>query len=142
MEKVKFVLLGEEKVRKTSIIAQYIIETFNECIILRGRDRELKYLTIKDKKLELYIWDTSGHESYRVKNKIFIKNIQIALIVYDITDERSFNRLNNWINLINEVNKKEIIFCNSANKSDLFESQIISREKGKKFADNNNCLFF
>ena len=55
MEKVKIVLLGKEKVVKTSIIVQYISETFNECAILRGGDREIKYLTIKDKKLELYI---------------------------------------------------------------------------------------
>jgi len=90
MEKVKIVLLGKEKVVKTSIIVQYISETFNECAILRGGDREIKYLTIKDKKLELYIWDTSGHEKFSSINKIFMKNTQIALIIYSINDKKSF----------------------------------------------------
>ena len=72
-----------------------------------------------------------------------MKNTQIALIVYSIIDKNSFEQLNFWINLVKEVNKdKKIIFGIAANKSDLFESQIVSFEEGKKFADENDCLFF
>ena len=72
-----------------------------------------------------------------------MKNTQIALIVYSIIDKNSFEQLNFWINLVKEVNKdKKIIFGIAANKSDLFESQIVSFEEGKKFADSNDILFF
>ena len=72
-----------------------------------------------------------------------MKNTQIALIVYSITDKNSYDQLSFWINQVKEVNKdKQIIFGIAANKSDLFEQQVIDTEKGKKFADDNNCLFF
>ena len=51
-----------------------------------------------------------------------MKNIQIALIVYDITNKKSFEKLNYWFNFVKGVNnKKEVIFGIVANKNDLFK---------------------
>ena len=86
-----------------------------------------------------------GHnrtKKYRLANKIFIKKNKITLIVYYITDKRSFEELNFWINFVKEENEKEIIIGIAANKIDLYEEEDASIEEGKEFADNNNCLFF
>ena len=73
----------------------------------------------------------------------FLKLVQKIIKVLKIYFKNSFEQLNFWINLVKEVNKdKKIIFGIAANKSDLFESQIVSFEEGKKFADENDCLFF
>ena len=72
-----------------------------------------------------------------------MKNTQIALIVYSITDKNSYDQLSFWINQVKEVNKdKQIIFGIAANKSDLFEEQLVSKEEGEKFAKEKNLSFF
>ena len=144
MIKPKLILVGEGAVGKSSIIQQYIEKRFNEAYLITvGSDKSIKDLNINGKNIRLEIWDTAGQDKYRGVNKIFMKNTKIALLVYDITDKKSFEQLNNWINHVNEANKNEnIIFGIAANKSDLFETQVVSTEEGKKFAQEHNCLFF
>ena len=143
-KKVKFILVGESKVGKTSLINQYINKSFSlDHITTTGTDKFYNIVKVKDKEIKLEIWDTAGQEEYRAVNKIFMKNTQLALIVYSITDQNSFEQLSYWIKQVKEINKeKEIIFGIAANKSDLFEEQKVETEIGKKFADDNNCLFF
>ena len=144
MNKAKLIIVGEATVGKTSILLQYNENQFIENYITTiGNDKTIKEMTIKDKKLKVEIWDTAGQEKFRAVNKIFMKNTQIALIVYDITLKRTFEQLNYWIETITNCNKNsKVIIGIIANKSDLFEQQIISTEVGKKFAEDNKCLFF
>ena len=70
-------------------------------------------------------------------------NSKIALIIYDITERNSFEQLNYWIDEVIDINKdEEIIIGIAANKNDLFEYQEVDTKEGKKFANDNNCLFF
>ena len=143
-EKIKLIFVGEGAVGKTSLISQFIDQKFNEEYLATiGRDKSIKDIVIDNKNIKLEIWDTPGQEKYNHVNKIFMKNSKIALIVYSITDQQSFEKLNKWINVVKEVNKnEEIIFGIAANKSDLFENQVISKEEGEKFAKDNGILFF
>ena len=68
-----------------------------------GNDKMTKDIKINEEQLKLEIWDSIGHESLRSANKIFMKNTDIALIVYDITNRKSFEKLNFWINLVKEI---------------------------------------
>jgi small GTP-binding protein len=71
-----------------------------------------------------------------------MRNIDIALLIYDITNRRSFKELNYWIQEVKEMNNKKILFVVIGNKCDLYEERVIEEEEGKKFANNNNALFF
>ena len=145
MEKrVKFIIIGDKTVGKSCIINQFIEKQFiNEYIPTIGSDKIKKEIEIKGEKLNLEIWDTVGQEQYRTVNKIFIKNAQIALIVYDITNRKSFENLNNWYNLIFEINKNSnVIVGVTANKTDLYENQVVDSEEGKNFADEKKISFF
>ena len=72
-----------------------------------------------------------------------MKKTQIGLIVYDITNRKSFQNLNYWLETLKNSNKdSKVIIGILANKSDLFEERVIKTEEGKKFADDNNCFFF
>ena len=173
MEKrVKFIIIGDKTVGKSCIINQFIEKQFineyiptigsdkikkeieikgeiiekqfiNEYIPTIGSDKIKKEIEIKGEKLNLEIWDTVGQEQYRTVNKIFIKNAQIALIVYDITNRKSFENLNNWYNLIFEINKdSNVIVGVTANKTDLYENQVVDSEEGKNFADEKKISFF
>ena len=145
MEKrVKFIIIGDKTVGKSCIINQFIEKQFvNEYIRTIGSDKIKKEIEIEGEKLKLEIWDTVGQEQYRAVNKIFIKNAQIALIVYDITNRKSFENLNNWYNLIFEINKdSNVIVGVTANKTDLYENQVVDSEEGKNFADEKKISFF
>ena len=142
--KVKLILVGETTVGKTSIINQYIDKTFKEEYMMTiGKEKSLKNINLEGKEVSLEICDTAGQIDYRAINKIFMKNTDIALIIYDITNRKSFEELTNWIYSVNQSNNnKNVIFGIAANKSDLYEQKVINKKEGEEFAKNNNALFF
>ena len=143
MDRIKLILVGDKSVGKSCIINQFIEKQFvNEYIPTIGSDKIKKEIEIEGKKLKLEIWDTVGQEQYRAVNKIFIKNAQIALIVYDITNKDSFNNLNFWLQEIIDINRKKVICCVLSNKTDLYENQVVDSEEGKNFADEKKMKFF
>ena len=143
MEKIKIILTGESGVGKTCIIKQYVNQRFDSAYITTiGTDKSLKEITIKDKILKLEIWDTAGQEQFRSVNTIFMKNSQIAILVYDITEKDSFEKLNYWYETIKDNNKEKVLYCVVGNKNDRYEERNVEEEEGKKFAKDNNMLFF
>lgn len=52
--------------------------------------------------IKLQIWDTAGQEQFRSITKLFYKNSQAALIVYDMTKRESFEHVGDWLNEIEE----------------------------------------
>ena len=142
--KVKLILVGNGKVGKTSLITQYLDKAFTgDYIMTVGKEKTIKNINIEEKEVSLEICDTAGQPDYRAVNKIFMKNTDIALIVYDITNRKSFEELTNWIYSVNEANNnKNVIFGIAANKSDLYEQKVVNKNEGEEFAKNNNTLFF
>ena len=111
MNVLKIIFLGESNTRKTSIISQYIKESFiKEYSTTISSNIIQKEIEIENKKLIIELYDIPGNKQYRDNIKILIKNINIALLVYDITNNISFNELNYWYNQINEINGKNNIF--------------------------------
>ena len=72
-----------------------------------------------------------------------MKNQDIFVLIYDITDRYSFEYLIKYINAIYEVkNKEDIILGIVGNKNDLYEERKVKFEEGRKLAEDNNSLFF
>jgi small GTP-binding protein len=143
MENIKIIVVGETEVGKTCIINQYINQNFDfNHLPTIAMDKSKKEIEIEKTNLNLEIWDTAGQEQYRATNKIFMKGAKIALLVYDITNEESFEQINYWHETVKDMNKENIIFCLVGNKNDLYEKRVISEEKGKKFAQEKKMLFF
>ena len=143
MNKLKTILVGDSQVGKTSIINQYIRQSFDEEYLptIAG-DKSIKDLIIENQPLTLEIWDTAGQEIYRNVNKIFMKNAKIALLVYDITSKESFDSLDSWYNQICENNDKEnIIIGVVGNKSDLYEERVIEENEGQNYAERINGIW-
>ena len=146
MQSIKLIVVGEKHVGKTSIIDQYINNHFSEEYIMTMKisDRSIKDIELSNgSKIKLEIWDTIGQGQYRLMNNLFMKNTKIALLVYDITDQKSFDELNELYEQVNEVNGKgKVYFSVIGNKSDLYEKQVISKEIGEEYAKSINALFF
>ena len=100
------ILIGEGGVGKTCIILRFLNNEFQHGIPLTtGASFADKVLSIKEynTKLEYKIWDTAGQERYRGLAKIFYKNADIVILVYDITRRKTFDEMKNyWYQQIKE----------------------------------------
>ena len=141
----KVVLIGNSGVGKTSIINQYITNVFNEeQLTTTGATYSTKKLLIESKKktISFEIWDTAGQEKYRSLTKMFYKDSSIVIMVYDITNEESFNDIKNyWFEeVINNINEN-VIMAIVGNKNDLIENEKVNEEEVKNFANEKGMHY-
>ena len=87
------------------------------------------------------IWDTAGQERYRSLAVMHYRDADVALIVYDISNRKSFEGLNDWLKELNEKAPKDILTFFVANKSDMVEKEEVKLEEGRKFAEEHNGIF-
>ena len=111
-EVCKVILVGEAGVGKTCIIVRFINnEYYDGAPSTTGANYASKVLEFKEynKSLQYEIWDTAGEERYRGLAKIFYKDAAIAILVYDITNRKSFEEIKNyWHEQIKESSSKNI----------------------------------
>jgi Ras-related protein Rab-2A len=101
-----------------------------------------KYVPIKNYNIRIEIWDTAGQEAFRSITRTYYKSSTCALIVYDITDKKTFENVATWLNECRDMCYKDILICLIGNKCDLEGKRAVSYEEGKNFAEENNLLFF
>ena len=144
VESFKVVLVGESGVGKTSIITQFIDQTFQEDqqSTTGGTFSTKSVLCDNGKTLKFEIWDTAGQERYRALTKMFYKDANAAVLVYDITRKDSFEEIQNyWSNQIKESSPPGIILAVAANKSDLIDNEAVDEEQARNFANELGAIF-
>ena len=144
IESFKVVLVGESGVGKTSIITQFIDQTFQEDqqSTTGGTFSTKTVICDNGKILKFEIWDTAGQERYRALTKMFYKDANAAVMVYDITRKESFEELQNyWAVQIKENSPNEIILAVAANKSDLIEKETVDEGEARDFAKEYGAIF-
>ena len=144
IESFKVVLVGESGVGKTSIITQFIDQTFQEDqqSTTGGTFSTKSVICDGDKILKFEIWDTAGQERYRSLTTMFYKDANAAVMVYDVTRSESFEELKNyWAKQIKENSPENIILVIAANKSDLIEHEQVDEGEARNFAKELNAIF-
>ena len=95
---VRYIIVGDSGVGKTNIIYRFVKGEFqNDVQSTLGVDFLSKNMQKKDIIFKLQIWDTNGMETFRSIRQNYYKNAACAIIVYDVTDEKSFKSINDWI---------------------------------------------
>ena len=145
VETVKVVLLGESGVGKTSITTQFTEKSFSEEFVTSASatfvSKTLEFEEYK-KALKLEIWDTAGQERFRSLAKIFYKDAKVVILVYDITDEKSYNEMTSyWYEQVKNNTSEGSIIAIVANKSDLYQKQQVPDERGQEFASSIQAIF-
>ena len=139
---MKFLLIGEQAVGKSSLINQYIEGKFEENLLCAaGLDLKKKYITINKTLIKLMIYDTAGHERFRTLSKNQISSTKGILIVYDVTEKESFDALTFWMKSFKENANKNAICLIIGNKIDLENKRVIGYDEGKKFAEKYGVKF-
>ena len=141
--KLKIMLIGDANVGKTSLLKKYCYNEFSKNYISSiGIDFQVKYININKKKVKAQLWDTTGQERYQVLAKNFFNSNDGFIIVYDITNRKSYNNINYWVEQINESapnHSKCVIF---GNKNDLIERRQVELNEGKELGKKYNYKFF
>lgn len=132
---VKIVLLGEGRVGKTSVLLRYVQNVFSD-----SQEQTLqaaflkKVLNIQDDKIVLNIWDTAGQEKFHALSPIYYRDANAAVLVYDITDAQSFERVRHWVKELRQIVGRDIIIIIAGNKSDLERGRQVSAEEAEAYA--------
>ena len=138
--KCKILFLHESYVGASSKIKVAIGEEFNNNRINNMKcSINTKNITFKNKIYQLEFWDTSGLEKDRSVNKIFMKESKIIIFVYDITNKRSFEQLDYWLDSAKYQFEKDanVIYGIIGNKKDLKKYQKVTEEEAYKYANSN-----
>ena len=144
LETLKIVLIGESGVGKTSIITQFVDKVFenNPQSTIGGAFNSKIIKCGNGKLLNLEIWDTAGQERYRSVTKMFYKDANAALLIYDITLQLSFDEIKNyWLGQVKESAPENVILAIVGNKIDLFDNEQVDEKAAKELAKENNAFF-
>ena len=139
----KIVIIGDTNVGKSNILSRYLTNEFtSNTKSTVGVELGIKFLKIKNTSTKIQIWDTAGQERYQAITSSYFRGSDGCFIVYDITNESSFNNIEKWFDKIHEENDKEIPVIIVGNKCDLENERKIPTEKAKEKAQNLKCAFY
>ena len=140
---IKVTLIGESSVGKTSIINRYTKESFSqELDSTLGANYSQKKITRHGKKIRLDLWDTAGQEKYRAIGRHFYKESYIVCLVYDITNNDSFEKIKSiWYPDLKEYGEKLKIVALVGNKLDKYLEEEVKEDEARKFADEIKAIY-
>jgi len=138
----KLLLIGDSGVGKTCILVRFSEDAFNSTFISTiGIDFKIRTVEIEGKKIKLQIWDTAGQERFRTITTAYYRGAMGIMLVYDVTNEKSFDNIRNWIRNIEENASADVEKMILGNKCDLQESRVVSTERGRVLAEEHGVKF-
>lgn len=136
----KLVLVGDSNVGKTSLLTRYTDSIFSTNYISTiGVDFKIKTIKIDEKLIKLQIWDTAGQERFRTITSGYYRGSHAILVVFDITNDDSFNDLDSWFDEISKHTQDPFIIL-LANKVD--GNPVVDDERINKILEKYKIKIF
>ncbi|KAJ3439794.1 ras-related protein rab-5c [Anaeramoeba flamelloides] len=142
---LKIVMLGKSGCGKTSMILRFVQHKFMEKPKTTiGANFFLRVIQIENKSVCLRLWDTSGQERFNSLTPLYYRNSNAAILVYDLEDITSFQKIKFWINEIKNNTKTPPIIAIVGNKLDGYEEERDEKTylKAKKYAKSIGAMNF
>lgn len=113
-----------------------------------GIDFKIRTIELDGKKIKLQIWDTAGQERFRTITTAYYRGAMGIMLVYDITNEKSFDNIKNWIRNIEEHASADVEKMILGNKCDMDDRRQVcqtsdqaSREDHLSLNPSKLCTF-
>ena len=122
---VKIVVIGEPAVGKTTLRHAYAGKELGKTYAMTlGADIIDSKIELKDDNvvMDIQIFDLAGQESFDPLTRQFLKGTQGAIMVFDLTRDYTFDKVNMWLEKLHKENPKldnNIPFIIVGNKADL-----------------------
>ena len=140
---VKIVILGGNLTGKTNYAFHFINHDFiQQYFESKSVQFYTKSINCLNKNLKLDIWDTVGNVRFRNLNKIFYKNANICLILFDLTNLDSLNDVDYYYNEIKIHNYKNCCIILVGNKCDDIENRKIFKKDIKQLKEKYKIPYF
>ena len=139
----KVLTIGESGVGKTCVLRRFVENKFlKNHLATIGIDFKTKTLNINNQEIKLKIWDTAGQERFRNITTQYYKGADGIVLVYDVTDEASYEKIRDWMEqILSNTQKEEIGLVLLGNKCDM-EPRNVTEEQGNKMAGELGINYF
>lgn len=138
----KLLLIGDSGVGKSCLLLRFADDTYTESYISTiGVDFKIRTIDMDGKTIKLQIWDTAGQERFRTITSSYYRGAHGIIIVYDVTDQDSFDNIKQWLSEIERYASEKVNILLVGNKSDLTSKKVVSYEAAKEFADGVKMEF-
>lgn len=143
-EYIKIILIGNGSVGKTCIGMRYANNMFSTSYIATiGVDFQVKNVKHDGKDVKLQIWDCAGQSRFKSITKSYYRGAHVIILVYDITDTKSFEAVTDWIDAIKNNADEYVQKILIGNKTDLGKGKrVVTYEMGKNLAEKLKIPFF
>jgi len=140
---IKLLLIGNAYVGKTLIVQKFIDNQFSKSTVSTiGVDLQSKIIDINGKRVKYLIWDTAGEDRMKTMTYSYYRGCHVILVVYDITDRKSFQNVTTWVECIDKFAKSNVLRILVGNKTDLEDKRVISNDEGKMLAQDNGLKYY
>jgi small GTP-binding protein len=145
---LSFILIGDSTVGKTCFLLRYFKNQFSEVFLSTiGIDKEIKHVKVGNDTYKLTLWDTAGQERFKCLPKKYYQNADGVLLLFDVTNEETFNNVTNWMKDVKENSNKEgkqsdIALYLIGNKIDKSDERVISKELAETQAKSLGMKYF
>ena len=139
----KIIVIGDSSVGKSSLTIRGTKDHYKDYYTPTIGFEFLSFnIRIKDKVVKLQIWDTCGQEVYRSLISSFYRNSSLAIIVYAIDNESSFDNLESWIDEIKTQTNPDLKIFLIGNKADLEDQRVVQKADAEQLAKEHNIHLF
>jgi len=138
----KLLLIGDSGVGKSCLLLRFADDTYTESYISTiGVDFKIRTIELDGKTIKLQIWDTAGQERFRTITSSYYRGAHGIIVVYDITDQESFNNVKQWLAEIDRYACENVNKLLVGNKSDLTTKRAVELNSAKEYADQLGIPF-
>lgn len=165
MRQIKLLLIGDSGVGKSCCLLRFSEDSFTPSFITTiGIDFKIRTIELDGKRVKLQIWDTAGQERFRTITTAYYRGAMGILLVYDVTDERSFHSkgslsylgafmtltvfilfffldIRTWFSNVEQHASEGVHKILIGNKCDWEEKRAVSTEQGQRLADDLGIPF-
>ncbi|EDN03177.1 GTP-binding protein ryh1 [Histoplasma mississippiense (nom. inval.)] len=160
LKKFKLVFLGEQSVGKTSLITRFMYDSFDNMYQATigidflskvgsqpssNRPPRLPFIMgtmyLEDRTVRLQLWDTAGQERFRSLIPSYIRDSSVAVVVYDISNAKSFQNTRKWVDDVRGERGNDVIIVLVGNKTDLNDRREVTTAQGEEEAKKHGLMF-
>jgi small GTP-binding protein len=141
---IKIVCVGDSGTGKSSIVQTFVNKDdvdIDQIETTVGIDFATKHVTVGSKRIKLTIWDTAGQERFRSLARSYYRGAEVLVVVYDITDEKTFENIDYWIKEAEDGLTTTPVIVLVGNKTDLEDERVVDRTRGEREAKIRRAMF-
>ena len=139
----KIIVVGDSGVGKSCLTMKGTKNHFEDCYSPTvGFEFFTFNIRINDKNIKLQIWDTCGQEAYRSLITSFYRNASLAILVYSIDNQISYNNIEAWLNEIKSQSNPDTKTFLIGNKLDLENQRRIPKDIAQHFCKDHGFNYF